>query len=93
MMTKELINRVKYRYKEYFILWCFYAPLGLLWSVNSKKYSTNSFNDNKSRAKTHANAMKMAANWAHEYPKNVSHTYIADQIVECWERQESEDEG
>ena len=65
-MTKELINRVKYRYKEYY--------------------------DNKSRAKTHANAMKMAANWAHEYPKNVSHTYIADQIVKCWERQENTDD-
>jgi hypothetical protein len=65
-MTKELINRIKYRYKEYYIT--------------------------KSKAKTHANAMKMASNWSHEYPTGTSRAYIADQIVECWKRQENKDD-
>ena len=63
-MTKELINRIKYRYKEYY--------------------------NAKSKAKTHANAMKMAANWEHEYPKGTSRAYIAGQISDCWERTEED---
>jgi len=33
-----------------------------------------------------ANAMKMAANWSHEYPTDTPLEYIRDDIIECWER-------
>ena len=33
-----------------------------------------------------ANAMKMAANWSHEYPTGTPLEYIRDDIIECWER-------
>ena len=57
------------------------------------KYRYSHYYDAKSKAKTHANAMKMAVNWEHEYPKGTSHTYIAGQIAECWERtEENEDD-
>jgi hypothetical protein len=43
----------------------------------------------KSKAKVQKNAMKMAHNWKHEYPTGTPLEYIRDDIIECWERNDS----
>tara|TARA_R110000822_G_scaffold166645_5_gene306979 strand:- start:95 stop:385 length:291 start_codon:yes stop_codon:yes gene_type:complete len=50
------------------------------------KFRYDGYYESKSKAKVRENAMKMAANWAHEYPTGTPLLFIRDDIIACWER-------
>jgi hypothetical protein len=60
--------------------------------ISRIKFRYSKYYNKKSTRKVRKNALKMASNWEHEYPAGTSRQYIADQIVECWERQSGEEE-
>ena len=50
------------------------------------KFRYDGYYESKSNAKVKQNAMKMAANWSHEYPTGTPLEFIRDDIIACWER-------
>ena len=50
------------------------------------KFRYDGYYESKSKAKVRENAMKMAHNWAHEYPTGTPLLFIRDDIIACWER-------